>query len=118
VLRTARLPLAFALLLVAADASASSICRECVLRPLRARAPEVQRCYRELLERRPGAEGRVVLAFVIPADGVVRDVRVTRDELGDATFRACVADRIRGVRYADPPPEPITIHYPIAFRRR
>jgi len=116
----ALLPLALALSLVASerDAHAASICRECVLRPLRARTAALTRCYRQLLERMPGAQGRVVVRFVIPTDGRVRDVAVTQAPFGDGEFRRCLESRIRGLTYREPPPAPMTIHYPLVFRER
>ena len=110
--------LALALVSITPTADAASVCRECVLRPLRARSYVVRRCYAELLDRRPGAEGRIVVVFVIPKDGTVRSVRIERDGFGDEPFRACVTRVFRGLRYPDPPPAPMTIHLPIVLTSR
>lgn len=83
------------------------------MRPIRARAPCVRRCYLAGLARDPSLRGRVNVKLVVDADGWVRVVRVASSELADPSVAACVANELVGLQY--PAPEGgarITVIYP------
>lgn len=51
--------------------------------------------------------GLVDLGFVVEVDGRVRDVVVTRSELGNHDVSQCIAEQLDGVRLEPAPPEPV-----------
>ncbi|MFT3775679.1 MAG: AgmX/PglI C-terminal domain-containing protein [Minicystis sp.] len=75
-------------------------------------------CYEALLHQRPGAAGRVPLAFIIRGDGVVEGVKVDTSEgtLRDARFERCMADATSALVFpATGSREPTTVTYPVMF---
>jgi hypothetical protein len=67
------------------------------MRPIRARAACIRRCYDDALARNPVTAGRVSVRFVVDEDGWVRSARVSDDETGDPVFAACVANQLVGL---------------------
>lgn len=106
--------LSLALMLFSPSADASSICRECVVRPIRARMPALRACYEKLLGRAPEARGVLAVRFVISKDGRVHEARVQNDAFGDAPFRACIETEFRALQYPATP-DRITVTYPLRF---
>jgi hypothetical protein len=106
---------AIAMITIAPVADAASICRECVRRPVEKEHPQLRRCYRELLKRKPGAQGRVLVRFSIEPSGETSHVAVTRNDLHDTRFGACIEAVFRTIRYQDAPRETVHIHYPLRF---
>jgi TonB family protein len=104
------------LLLLATTAQASSPCRECIKRPVQAKAKELRRCYSELLTRAaPDTQGRVVVVFTIERTGRTSRVTLKRNDLKDRKFARCVVEVFETLRFAKPP-EPMHISYPLLFR--
>jgi hypothetical protein len=88
---------------------------ELVMRPVRARAACMHRCYVDALARNAALAGRVQVRFVVDTDGWVRTARVERDETGDATFASCIAKQFVGLEYPEPDGGRITVIYPVVF---
>jgi outer membrane biosynthesis protein TonB len=85
------------------------------MRPIRARAACIRRCYEDALARNPAIAGRVSVRFVVAEDGWVRRARVERDETGDSAFAECVARQLVGLAYPAPDGGPVTVIYPFTF---
>jgi TonB family protein len=88
---------------------------EVVMRPVRARAGCVRRCYDDALARSATLTGSVSVRFVVDPDGWVRTARVERDGTGDAAFAACVAKQFTGLEYPQPEGGRITVIFPMTF---
>jgi hypothetical protein len=114
------LAVAFASLAVAMAmapmADASSLCRECVKRGISAKYPAMRRCYGSLLARTPKAAGRLHVRFSIERSGKTSGVVVTRNELRDNRFGACIANVFRTIHYPDAPHDTVRVHYPLVFK--
>ncbi|HVH46420.1 MAG TPA: AgmX/PglI C-terminal domain-containing protein [Labilithrix sp.] len=84
----------------------------------RSRFGAYKSCYRDLLSRNSGASGTIELAFTIKGDGSLAEVTGKIDGSLDATFRTCVVDAARTIRYPRWSPAPndtTTVRYPLTF---
>ncbi len=72
-------------------------------------------CYRELLGRAPGVEGRLVMSFTIRASGTVEEATVTASSIEDDAFNACVTAVFSSLRFPTTT-EDTKITYPMSFR--
>lgn len=105
-----------------------------IQRVLRDRLPLAQRCYEAGLARDPKLTGRVLVRFVIGADGKVTeagpagaDAARTADvvtpgdapapPMPDAKVAACVVDVVRGAAFPAPDGGAVTVVYPFTFSR-
>lgn len=82
--------------------------------------PVARDCYAELLERKPTAEGKVVLEFAIVGDGdagvVDRvELRDDKDTIEDPEFLLCMTESMYAAVFQPPPPgaKETTVVYPI-----
>lgn len=84
---------------------------------IRARFGAFRKCYEELLARKPGAGGKIELAYAIGNDGTPRDVVVNVPAaLDDATLVACVkttAEKTTYPAWSRDPKATTTVRYPI-----
>ncbi len=83
--------------------------------------PMAQGCYRELLQRKPEAEGDVVVGFEVMGDesvgGVVNSAEIRNEStLRDESLETCLRESFLSV-YFDPPPAGAvaTIRFPFHF---
>jgi hypothetical protein len=77
-------------------------------------------CYQELLERSPGAAGKLVLSVVVAGESgmgaVVDSVEVESDStLDDEALVTCFRESMYAVEFGDPPPghETFDFEYPV-----
>lgn len=93
-----------------------TIDREAVRRVIRSILNQIKSCYERALRGNTGLEGKVVIRFVIEDQGRVRQASTKSSTLGDNGVERCVADRIRGQRFPDPPAGTIAeVDYPFVF---
>jgi outer membrane biosynthesis protein TonB len=59
----------------------------------------IRRCYERKLKRDPNLRGKVVVRFVIHSGGRVIEVEVVENTTGDSDLAACVAGRVRSIRF-------------------
>jgi TonB family protein len=96
----------------------ASIDKDIIRRVIIANKWATERCYELALEHDPNLEGRVVVSFVIDADGTIGAVEVVDDTLEDPCVGRCVVEV--GKRLWHWPPRgsgTITITYPFLFTR-
>lgn len=76
----------------------------------------IKYCYERELLKKPDLRGKLVVQFVIGADGQVSGVKIKSSTLNDAEVEACVADRFRKMRFPQPSGGGIvTVNYPLLF---
>jgi hypothetical protein len=86
--------------------------------------PLARECYAEVLKRKPGLAGKVVLEFTIVGDekigGIVEDSIVGEDStLVDDEFETCMSESMMAMAF--PPPKgggTVTVTYPLVFSPR
>ena len=78
---------------------------------------EVQRCYESGLVRKRDLTGRVMIQFVISADGSVASSVVQTSTLGDTEVERCIADAVGTWLFPKPDRHGIVIvSYPFVLR--
>jgi hypothetical protein len=77
----------------------------------------MKRCYEDVLQREPDERGRVVLHWILGADGQAEVVRVEEATVHDERLPYCLAHRILELRFPpfDPDDGPAEISFPFAF---
>ena len=93
-----------------------TLSRDAIQQVVRVNVPEVQACFEAGLERQPGLEGRVVVHFVIAANGAVESAAVREDSLGDGLVAECIVADIRGWHFPEPEGGGVVrVTYPFLF---
>ncbi|MEO7331086.1 MAG: AgmX/PglI C-terminal domain-containing protein, partial [Minicystis sp.] len=88
---------------------------EVVQRVVRQSAGRARRCYENGLRRDPTLAGRVVVRFLILANGEVGSAADAGSSLGDPGVIACVVRTVQGLTFPAPEGGAITVTYPITF---
>lgn len=101
-----------ALLVAWSSASASSLDKEVIRRPIRTKLPQIRACYEKALKEQPGLQGKVVVRFVIGRNGAVIEAEGT----GLGAVSSCVASVIRTIVFPSSERGTITVSYPFLFR--
>lgn len=73
--------------------------REGIKGVVRQRFHEVEACYLDAIEKRPGAEGKVVMSWEIQPDGRVASVRMSEAGAKIDVIGPCLTDKIRNWRF-------------------
>lgn len=94
---------------------ASSLDKSVIRRVIHQHMAEVRRCYETALAKDPALQGRVLVRFVISAEGDVLESQVKESTLGDPTAEGCIAGAVRGWTFPRGPGKIIVV-YPFAFR--
>ncbi len=102
-----------AVLALCAVASASSLDKSIIQKPIRAKLPAFRACYEKALEKDPKLEGRVSVTFVIGKSGRVREATAT----GLPLVNACMENVMKTIVFPQSPSGNITVNYPFAFAR-
>lgn len=93
-----------------------SLDREIIQRVVRQHRREMTHCYEQELRRNPSLEGRVVMTWVIAANGSVVTSSVSETTLNNRNVENCMAQRIR--RWVFPEPDGggiVRVNYPFNF---
>ncbi len=69
-------------------------------------------CFEWELNRHPDLAGRITMAFVIAADGSVREAHVMEDGIENETVTRCFAGVTSRMRFPAPDDGEVTVHYP------
>ncbi|MBW1880044.1 MAG: energy transducer TonB, partial [Deltaproteobacteria bacterium] len=90
--------------------------RAVIERVIRSHVSGIRACYERVLADIPGLEGRVVIRFVIGADGNVTAAAVEESTLNNSAVEACVVAQFRRMKF----PEPegggvVVVNYPLVF---
>jgi hypothetical protein len=62
----------------------------------------IDACYQDALGRNPGVKGKIVVGFVVEADGTVSASSLTTSTLGDPTLEMCVVGAFMTATFAPP----------------
>ncbi|MCO4746254.1 MAG: AgmX/PglI C-terminal domain-containing protein [Proteobacteria bacterium] len=93
-----------------------SLDRELINEPIAAQIGTIQRCYAAELARTPNLAGKVVLKFVISADGTVGERGIKSSELGHEGVESCILDVIGDLVFAKPKGGGVVmVSYPFLF---
>jgi TonB family protein len=93
-----------------------ALSKEIIRRIVRRHINEVRFCYQKQLQSNRDLRGRLIVNFVIAANGTVAMSRVGESTLSDDAVESCVASAVR--RWAFPKPEGggiVTVAYPFTF---
>lgn len=82
---------------------------------LRARQPEVRKCYDEVAQRLWYVGGRVALKFKVGAGGVARSIAVTESTLGSYEIEHCMTSLFKKVTFPSPKGGDGELSYPVDF---
>ncbi len=80
-------------------------------------ANQLRYCYQRVLTKEPDLSGKIVVKFVIAADGSVSSAEVQQTTMNNASVEGCVTGRF--LRFLFPKPEGggiVTVTYPFIFR--
>ena len=89
--------------------------KDLVRRVLRANRGQIRYCYEKNLLRNPALAGKVMLQFVISAEGAVVSSMIANSSLGDADTEACLAGRAKTWMF--PKAERVSkVSYPLVFK--
>lgn len=86
-----------------------------VQRVLRASMPAFRACFEEGLRASPSLSSRVVVRFVISADGTVTKSHDAGSDLPDARVVSCVVAKVGKLRFPSTEGPPLTVTYPFAM---
>jgi hypothetical protein len=85
------------------ESFSGTIDREAIRRVILANYKVIKTCYERQLNRNPNLFGKLVLSWVIGAEGRVMSVGVKANELGSKEVADCILDRLRTWRFPEPP---------------
>ncbi|MBI3181460.1 MAG: TonB family protein [Myxococcales bacterium] len=93
-----------------------SLSGEVIRSVVRRHVSDIRAAYQKRLTERPGLSGKLVVEFVIQADGAVRDARVKSSTVGDPDFEQAVLRLVRKWRFSPAPGGgEIAVSYPFVF---
>ena len=91
--------------------------REAVRRVIRQNKGAIKWCYQQELQRNPKLAGKVVLAFVITANGSVAKPSVKANTMPTPSVGDCIANKSRRWRFPEPPDGGmVRVSYPFLFK--
>jgi hypothetical protein len=91
----------------------SGLSKEEIDRVVKARAGVFRACYQKELNRTPGIGGKLVINFVIAADGSVKSTRTGGGSLRNAEVEGCVKNNIARLKF--PAKGGAVVNYPFVF---
>lgn len=99
------------------DASFSgTIDKEAIRRVIRENKKLFQYCYDQALRRNSDAYGKVEIQWDIEEKGRATNTIVKSNSTGDAAFGRCMADKIRGLVFPEPPADQVArVIFPFVF---
>jgi len=90
--------------------------RHAVEHSIRERLPAIRACYEHASRREPILGGKITVAFVIQADGQVRDAEAVENSTGSEIVAACVSNGVERIHFAPSPAGgPASCVYPFLF---
>lgn len=73
-------------------------------------------CYQRELQKNPGISGKVVLKFVIAADGTVQATQVKEDTLGNQAVTRCLESRFQRMTFPSTGAGIVIVTWPMVFK--
>ena len=100
----------------AEEAFEGSIDREAIKRVVQRHLNQLRTCYKRALDKRPTAQGKVVINWTILSGGKVGRARTVSNEMNDSAMSRCMVSRLRSWRFPSPPDGQVgDITYPFVF---
>ncbi len=101
----------------AEESFSGTIDREAIRRVIQANLRVIRSCYEKELNRNPDLSGKIVLEWVIVAEGkVMGQPRAVNNDLGNARVADCIGSNLRTWRFPEPPGnQEVTVMYPFVF---
>lgn len=95
-----------------------SLSRGPIQKVIRSHLTQIKRLYEQQLKKNPNLVGKVVLTFVIAADGTVKSVKVTNTTVGDEAFEKALMKIVKKWKF----PKPVgggevMVSYPFIFEK-
>lgn len=99
-------------------AIAEGLTKEEVWEVIRKHLHEIRYCYEMSILRNPKLQGKILVAFVINAEGTVKNHSVKESELKDPPLNQCVLGRLATWKFPKPKGRiNVDVQYPFVFRR-
>lgn len=93
-----------------------TIDREAIRKRIQENRNAIRSCYERSLQRKPDLYGKLVLEWDIEEKGKVGRAVVKSNSLGDDEVAQCILNRIRSLRFPDPPADTTArVSYPFVF---
>jgi len=86
-----------------------------VSKEVRTRIGAVKACYERALKKRPDLSGKVKVRWSITAAGMVSDVEIEEDSVGDSEVTSCMKGLVRRWRFPAPSGGSVVVVYPFIF---
>jgi hypothetical protein len=85
---------------------------------IRARYPNIHKCYESGLASNPHLKGRITTRFIIRRDGAVSGAYVQDNELRDCRVAKCIREEMAKCTFPKPKYGTVTVVYPLMFHPR
>jgi len=87
-----------------------------IAREIRRRMGAIRACYERELKRNPQLGGKIVVRFVIGANGAVTEAEVESNSMQDDAVAECIVMNIKRFRFAAPEGGSVEVSYPFVFQ--
>ena len=98
-----------------ATTSGSGIPTEVIQRIVRSNISTIQACYEKAMTKAPALAGKVLVKFVINADGSVSSAAASDTNITDADMVSCVCGAVRRMAFPQPDGGAMVVTYPFNF---
>lgn len=82
---------------------------------LNAKKTDFFKCYGQVLQRNPQAQGSVLISFTILNQGQTAKVEVSRTDINDSQFKSCLTEVVARTQFKSFTGAPITMVFPLKF---
>ena len=93
-----------------------SIDANVIAKEIRRRMGAVRACYERELKRNPKLGGKIVVRFVIGANGAVTEAEIESNSMGDDAVGECIVLNLKRFRFAAPEGGSVEVSYPFVFQ--
>jgi TonB family protein len=93
-----------------------SLDRELIRRIIRQHANQVRYCYEKQLQLDPSLQGKIVVGFVIGAEGNVTSATIEQSTLSSPAVGQCVVERVKTWIFPMPKGGIVKVAYPFTFK--
>lgn len=96
---------------------AGGLDREVIRRVILSHRAQIRYCYEKELAQQPGLAGKLLVEFVIGADGRVTTARAAEDSMDNAAVGRCIVSRVKGWTFPKPKGGGVVVvTYPFLFK--
>jgi tetratricopeptide (TPR) repeat protein len=79
--------------------------------------PKLERCYGQLLKKKPRAKGRLTFQWTVRLNGKIASLKKLNDTINDATLTQCTQQAIVDTRFPKPRKQAVQVKLPFEYRR-